>query len=166
MAVVTRAGRARPRSAGFELSVWYLIRLSGLALFVLALAHFSIVHFVSDPAEQTSEWIFGERWDSLVWRTLDWLMLQMVVFHAFLGMRTVLSDYLKGGLADRDPHAPVPARLPHLRHGHRRRAVHAGRPGALRTLCGSTRTPSSSGPGAPLSGPPSSSPARESPPPS
>jgi succinate dehydrogenase / fumarate reductase, membrane anchor subunit len=97
MAAVTRAGRARPRSAGFELSVWYLIRLSGLALFVLALAHFSIVHFVSDPAEQTSQWIFGERWDSLVWRTLDWLMLQMVVFHAFLGMRTVLSDYLKGG---------------------------------------------------------------------
>jgi succinate dehydrogenase / fumarate reductase membrane anchor subunit len=97
MAVLTRAGRARPRGAGFELGVWYLIRLSGLALFVLALAHFSITHFVSDPAEQTSEWIFDERWGGLFWRTLDWLMLQMVVFHAFLGMRTVLSDYLPGG---------------------------------------------------------------------
>jgi succinate dehydrogenase / fumarate reductase membrane anchor subunit len=97
MTVLTRAGRARPRSAGFELGVWYLIRLSGLALFVLALAHFSITHFVSDPAEQTSEWIFDERWGGLFWRTLDWLMLQMVVFHAFLGMRTVLSDYLNDG---------------------------------------------------------------------
>jgi succinate dehydrogenase / fumarate reductase membrane anchor subunit len=97
MAVITRSGRARPRSAGFELSVWYLIRLSGLALFVLALAHFSIVHFISDPSEQTSQWIFDSRWDGLFWRTLDWLMLTMVVFHAFLGMRTVLSDYLKGG---------------------------------------------------------------------
>lgn len=97
MAVITRSGRARPRSAGFELGVWYLIRLSGLALFVLALAHFSITHFVSDPAEQTSRWLFGERWNGLFWRTLDWLMLQMVVFHAFLGMRTVLSDYIRGG---------------------------------------------------------------------
>ena len=98
MASITRAGRARPQgSAGFELAVWYLIRLSGLALFVLALSHFSITHFVSDPAEQTSQWIVDERWGGLFWRTLDWLMLQMVVFHSFLGMRTVLSDYLKGG---------------------------------------------------------------------
>ena len=97
MAVITRAGRGRPRSGGFELAVWYLIRLTGLALFVLALSHFSITHFVSDPAQQTSQWIFGERWGGLFWRTLDWLMLQMVVFHAFLGMRTVLSDYLHGG---------------------------------------------------------------------
>jgi succinate dehydrogenase / fumarate reductase membrane anchor subunit len=97
MAVITRAGRGRPRSGGFELAVWYLIRLSGVALFVLALSHFSITHFVSDPAVQTSQWIFGERWGGLLWRTLDWLMLQMVVFHAFLGMRTVLTDYLRGG---------------------------------------------------------------------
>jgi succinate dehydrogenase / fumarate reductase membrane anchor subunit len=97
MAVITRAGRGRPRSGGFELAVWYLIRLTGVALFVLALSHFSITHFVSDPAEQTSQWIFDERWGGLLWRTLDWLMLQMVVFHAFLGMRTVLQDYMRGG---------------------------------------------------------------------
>jgi succinate dehydrogenase / fumarate reductase membrane anchor subunit len=97
MAAITRAGRGRPRSGGFELAVWYLIRLTGLALFVLALSHFSITHFVSDPADQTSGWIFDERWGGLFWRTLDWLMLQMVVFHAFLGMRTVLQDYTRGG---------------------------------------------------------------------
>ncbi|MEI8333565.1 MAG: hypothetical protein WCH74_06895 [Chloroflexota bacterium] len=98
MATITRAGRARPQGgAGFEMAVWYLIRLSGLALFVLALSHFAITHFASDPADQTTQWIFGERWGGLFWRTLDWLMLQMVVFHGFLGMRTVLSDYLKGG---------------------------------------------------------------------
>ena len=98
MATITRAGRARPQGgAGFEMAVWYLIRLSGLALFVLALSHFAITHFVSGPAEQTSQWIIDQRWGGLFWRTLDWLMLQMVVFHGFLGMRTVLSDYLKGG---------------------------------------------------------------------
>ena len=40
-----------PAGGGFELAVWYLIRLSGLALFVLALAHFSITHFVFDVTE-------------------------------------------------------------------------------------------------------------------
>ena len=93
---VTRSGSARPQGGGFEAAVWYLMRVSGLALFVLALAHFTITHFLSDPATQTPEWI-GERWGSLIWRTIDWLMLTLVTFHAFMGVRTVLGDYVKGG---------------------------------------------------------------------
>ena len=31
---VTRAGRARPQGGGFELAIWYLMRLTGLGLFV------------------------------------------------------------------------------------------------------------------------------------
>lgn len=95
---VTRAGRGRPQGGGFELAVWYLMRLTGLGLFVLALAHFSITHFVYDPSEQTAEWIIEERWGDLLWRTVDWLMLTFVVFHAFMGMRTVVQDYTKGGV--------------------------------------------------------------------
>ncbi len=92
----TRAGRARPQGSGFETAVWYLMRVSGLALFVLALSHFSITHFLSDPANQNDQWV-TERWGSLVWKTIDWLMLTMVVFHSFMGVRTVLQDYVKGG---------------------------------------------------------------------
>ena len=92
----TRSGRARPQGSGFETAVWYLMRVSGLALFVLALSHFSITHFLSDPAAQSSGWV-AERWGSLLWKTIDWLMLTMVVFHAFMGVRTVLQDYVKGG---------------------------------------------------------------------
>jgi succinate dehydrogenase / fumarate reductase membrane anchor subunit len=73
------------------------MRLSGVALFVLALTHFSLQHFISDPAEQTSNWIFEQRWNSLFWRAVDWTLLMMVLSHAFLGMRTVTMDYLKGG---------------------------------------------------------------------
>ncbi len=62
MALFTRSGRARPQGGGFELFVWYLIRLSGLALFVLALAHFSILHFLYDPAEQDTNFITTQRW--------------------------------------------------------------------------------------------------------
>lgn len=95
---VTRAGRARPQSGGWELALWYLMRLTGLGLFVLALAHYIITHFIYDPSEQTAEWIINERWGSLAWRTIDWLMLTFVVFHAFMGMRTVIQDYTKGGV--------------------------------------------------------------------
>ncbi len=97
MALYTRAGRARPQRSGFELGVWYLMRLSGLALFVLALGHFSITHFIFDPATQTAQWIIDDRWGSLLWRTVDWLLLTMTVLHSFLGVRTVVQDYIAGG---------------------------------------------------------------------
>jgi succinate dehydrogenase / fumarate reductase membrane anchor subunit len=97
MALYTRSGRPRPHGSGFELAVWYLMRLSGLALFVLALGHFSIMHFIFDPATQSAQWIIDDRWGSVLWRTVDWLLLTMVVLHAFLGVRTVLQDYIHGG---------------------------------------------------------------------
>jgi succinate dehydrogenase / fumarate reductase membrane anchor subunit len=97
MAIYTRAGRPRPQRSGFELAVWYLMRLSGLALFVLALGHFSITHFIFDPANQTAQWIVDERWGNVLWRTVDWLMLTMVILHSFMGVRTVVQDYTSGG---------------------------------------------------------------------
>jgi len=97
MSLYTRSGRPRPQQSGFELGVWYLMRLSGLALFVLALGHFSITHFIFDPATQTAQWIIDERWGSVLWRTVDWLLLTMVVLHAFMGVRTVVQDYTQGG---------------------------------------------------------------------
>jgi succinate dehydrogenase / fumarate reductase membrane anchor subunit len=93
-----RGGRVRPQGGGWELAVWYLMRLTGLGLFVLALSHFLITHVVYDPVEQTAQWILDERWASIAWRTVDWLMLVFVIFHSFLGMRTVVQDYTRGGL--------------------------------------------------------------------
>jgi len=98
MAPITRAGRPRPAGGGLELAVWYLTRLTGLGLFVLALGHFLITHVVYDPAVQHAKWIVDARWGSLLWRTVDWLMLTMVIFHSFMGVRTVLQDYTRGAL--------------------------------------------------------------------
>jgi succinate dehydrogenase / fumarate reductase membrane anchor subunit len=89
-------GRMRPHGSRREVAVWYLIRITGLGLFVLALAHFSILHFIYDPADQTAEFIAGQRWNQILWRVLDWSLLMLVLFHAFLGMRTVLQDYFHG----------------------------------------------------------------------
>jgi succinate dehydrogenase / fumarate reductase membrane anchor subunit len=93
-----RSGRVKPAGGGWELAVWYLIRLSGLGLFVLALAHYTITHFVFDVSVQEATWILDERWGSLLWRTVDWLMLSLVIFHSFMGVRTVVGDYTRGGL--------------------------------------------------------------------
>lgn len=88
-------GRARPRGSRRELIVWYTIRVSGVSLFVLALAHFSILHFIWDPSEQTAEFIANERWNQILWRGFDWLLLMNVLFHGFLGVRTVVLDYVR-----------------------------------------------------------------------
>jgi len=97
MAMYSRSGRPRPQSGGFELFVWYYMRLSGVALFVLALIHFSVMHFVFDPSQENAQWIFNTRWNSVLLRSFDWLLLMMVISHAFLGIRTVTMDYLRGG---------------------------------------------------------------------
>jgi succinate dehydrogenase / fumarate reductase membrane anchor subunit len=89
-------GRRRPRGSRRELFAWYLMRVTGVALFVLALAHFSILHFIWDPAEQTAEFIATERWNEIFWRGFDWLLLMTVLFHGFIGMRTVVQDYVHG----------------------------------------------------------------------
>jgi succinate dehydrogenase hydrophobic anchor subunit len=92
------SGRVRPSGSGWELAIWYLMRLTGLGLFVTALAHYVIVHFLYDPKDQTAQWILDERWGNVAWRTADWLMLSFVVFHAFMGLRTVVQDYTHGGV--------------------------------------------------------------------
>ncbi len=93
------SGRLRPRGRRRETLAWYFMRLTGVALFVLALAHFSILHFVFDPADQTAEFVAGQRWNSLFWRAFDWLLLTTVLVHSFAGMRTVVTDYVGPGAA-------------------------------------------------------------------
>jgi succinate dehydrogenase / fumarate reductase membrane anchor subunit len=91
----TSRARKRPTGSRRELTAWYLMRVTGVALFVLALAHFSILHFIWDPAEQTADFIANERWNQIFWRGFDWLLLMTVLFHGFLGVRTVVLDYIR-----------------------------------------------------------------------
>jgi succinate dehydrogenase / fumarate reductase membrane anchor subunit len=93
---VGRSGRVRPAGDRRELAIWYLMRLSGLGLFVLVLTHYLILHVLYDPAEQDASWIGEMRWSSTFWRVFDWLMLTLVLFHAFVGMRIVVSDVTGG----------------------------------------------------------------------
>ena len=97
MTIYSRSGRRKPAGGGFELFAWYLMRITGLGLFVLALAHILILHVLYDPSQEDSTFIAQMRWSSLFWRVMDWSLLMLVLFHAFLGVRTVVADYVKGG---------------------------------------------------------------------
>lgn len=94
----TTIGRRRPVGNRFELAIWYLMRITGLGLFVFALSHFLIVHLLFDPANQTADWIATHRWADNLWRSVDGTMLILVTFHSFMGVRTVLQDYVGGRL--------------------------------------------------------------------
>jgi succinate dehydrogenase / fumarate reductase membrane anchor subunit len=94
---VGRSGRVRPpQGSRRELAIWFLMRLTGLGLFVLVLSHYLILHVFHDPADQTAQWIGQFRWNSTFWRAFDWTMLMLVLFHAFMGMRVVIGDVLGG----------------------------------------------------------------------
>ena len=93
---VGRSGRSRPQGSRRELAIWFLMRLTGLGLFVLVLSHYVILHVFHDPADQTAQWIGQFRWNSTFWRVFDWMMLTLVLFHAFMGMRVVVGDVLDG----------------------------------------------------------------------
>lgn len=90
----SRSGRPKPPGGGRETAIWYLMRLTGLALFVLALAHYLILHFVFDPADQDTAFIVDQRWNQLFWRAFDWTLLMLVLFHGTMGVRTVIGDYV------------------------------------------------------------------------
>ena len=93
----SRSGRIKPQGSGFEVASWYLMRLSGLGLFVLVLTHYLILHVIHEPAQQDADFITQMRWSNQFWRAFDWLMLMLVLFHSFVGMRTVVIDYVRGG---------------------------------------------------------------------
>jgi len=95
---VSRSSSHSRPGGGWELAVWYGMRLTGLGLFVTALAHYIIVHFLFDPSQQTAKWITDERWGNVAWRTVDCLLLAFVIFHGFMGLRIVIGDYTSGGL--------------------------------------------------------------------
>ena len=75
------------------------------------------------PAEQTADFIATERWNQIFWRGFDWLLLMTVLFHGFLGVRTVLLDYHR-------PAAPVRVAGALRRSAGAVRHRHAGDPDA------------------------------------
>ena len=81
----------------FEINVWLFMRLSGLALIVLALLHLFILHFVISVETITFKTLI-DRWqaagfEGFFWRTYDMFLLILGFTHGILGLRYVVQDY-------------------------------------------------------------------------
>ncbi len=89
----TRSGYGASIPGADQLS-WYFFRVSGVLLIVLALGHLFITHYLNVPSETTFDFV-SERWANPLWRTFDWLLLLMALWHGLMGLRISVTDYVR-----------------------------------------------------------------------
>jgi succinate dehydrogenase / fumarate reductase membrane anchor subunit len=91
----SRAARPRPEASGRERFWWYFMRLSGLALVILALGHMFIMHVLVEITGGEIDFAFVQsRWGTPFWRIYDLLLLLLAFIHGVNGARVVISDYV------------------------------------------------------------------------
>jgi succinate dehydrogenase / fumarate reductase membrane anchor subunit len=87
-------GRDRP-VRGFELWTWLFMRLSGIALLVLAVGHVLIMHVIDEGVDRVDFAFIQLRWESVFWKTWDWLLLVLALVHGVNGLRVIVLDYVR-----------------------------------------------------------------------
>ena len=94
MTVVDERAEQAPRRRSGEAWSWAFMRLSGLALVLLALVHFAITHIVTDVARTNYDFV-AHRWHNPAWRVFDWLLLVLALGHGANGLRWIVDDYVR-----------------------------------------------------------------------
>lgn len=92
--VTTRIAHLKTQSP-LERYGYLFMRLSGVALLVLAVGHMMIQHVLNDVHSLTLEFV-RQQWMSWGWRTYDLFLLVFAITHGFNGLRVVLEDYIHG----------------------------------------------------------------------
>ena len=91
----SRAARPKPEASGRERFWWYFMRLSGLALVILALGHMFIMHVLVGLTGREIDFAFVQsRWGTPFWRIYDLLLLVLAFIHGANGARIVIGDYI------------------------------------------------------------------------
>jgi succinate dehydrogenase / fumarate reductase, membrane anchor subunit len=71
------------------------MRLSGLALVILALGHMFIMHVLVELTGNEINWAFVQsRWGTPFWRIYDFALLLLAFIHGANGTRVVIGDYV------------------------------------------------------------------------
>ena len=83
----------RPRANDFELWSWLFMRISGIALLVMVLLHFAIMHLLT-PIEDVNFSFVAARWATPFWRAYDLVLLLLALVHGLNGVRVVMDDYV------------------------------------------------------------------------
>ena len=91
----SRAARPRPEASGRERFWWYFMRLSGLALVILALGHMFVMHILVEITGGEIDFAFVQsRWGTPFWRIYDLVLLLLAFIHGVNGARVVIGDYV------------------------------------------------------------------------
>ena len=90
--------RSRRPKQNFETWSWFFMRVTGLILVFLSLAHFAITHLINDVVETDAQFV-ANRWDNPLWRLFDWSLLALALAHGLNGVRWSIDDYIRGRAA-------------------------------------------------------------------
>lgn len=88
-----RPGRGKRPKQNVETWTWFFMRVSGLVLLFLSLAHFALTHIINDVVETNASFV-AQRWDNPLWRLFDWVLLAMALGHGLNGVRWSIDDYI------------------------------------------------------------------------
>lgn len=77
----------------FERAAYLFMRMSGVALLVLAVGHMMIQHVLNSSGNLTLQFV-AEQWNSWGWKTYDIFLLWFAIPHGVNGLRNVLEDYI------------------------------------------------------------------------
>ncbi|MGH2709444.1 MAG: succinate dehydrogenase [Actinomycetota bacterium] len=86
---------SRGGSSSREVWSWFFMRISGLALVLLALGHLAIMHVLGGGVDRIDFDFVAARWHGLFWRSYDWLLLALALLHGANGTRVVIEDYVR-----------------------------------------------------------------------
>ncbi len=76
-----------------ERAAWLFMRLSGVAMLVLAVGHMVIQHVLNSSTNLTLQFV-AVQWSSWGWKAYDILLLWMAIPHGIRGLFNILSDYV------------------------------------------------------------------------
>jgi succinate dehydrogenase / fumarate reductase membrane anchor subunit len=91
-AIEAPRSRTRPRS-NFEMYSWLFMRMSGLLLVVLVLAHLFIMNIADGGVHRVGFAFVAGRWASPFWQVYDLAMLWLAQLHGTNGLRVIINDY-------------------------------------------------------------------------
>lgn len=77
----------------WERVAFLFMRLSGIALLILAVGHMMIQHVLNETANLSIQFV-AEQWNDWGWKAYDMGLLAFAFAHGMNGLRAILGDYI------------------------------------------------------------------------